>query len=198
MKRIIALILSVAMMLSCYTMSVLALGTNQVSGDSVKADKGDLLVIPVCLKNNSGLMGFRISVDYNETVFKNPSVKRGELTAKGNFNDSIVPKENGSFDVVWNETSDVYGDGALFYIYLTVDDNAKAGNYDIKLSYKQADTFNEKWEDVKLKCSDISVIIENGEKNEDPAASEIKNETIWQKVLSLLNSIYNFIVGLFK
>lgn len=99
-------------------------------------------------------MGFKITVKYDEAVLASPKISTGEIAQNGMMNDSIGISSGGTFDVVWSGTQNVTTDGTLFIIGFKA---LKAEDTQIKLGYSQPDTFNEAWEDVELKCSEISV-----------------------------------------
>ena len=60
-------------------------------------------------------MGFKITVEYPVDKVEVKAVSRGELTSKGNFNTNFGIND-GKFDVLWNNTENVNGDGTLFVI----------------------------------------------------------------------------------
>ena len=99
-------------------------------------------------------MGFRISVSYDEAVLTSPKVTKGDLTEGAMMNDSIGVSPEGTFDVVWTSTQNATGDGTLMILSFTA---LRAQDTKISLSCSQPDTFNEAWEAVELKCSDIAV-----------------------------------------
>lgn len=130
-------------------------------------------------------MGFKITLNYDKAVLSSPRITAGDITEKGMINDSVGVSTEGTVDIVWNTTENVCGDGTLVTLSFTVD---KPENTVIKINYSQPDTFNEAWEDVELKCSDISVVfyanaIEEGTKESSlsgqpsgqPSCEEIKN-----------------------
>lgn len=104
-------------------------------------------------------MGFKITVTYDSAILGSPKVTKGDITENGMMNDSIGVTPEGKFDVVWSGTQNSVGDGTLFVMSFTA---LKAEDTQIKLSCSQPDTFNESWEDVELKCSDIAVVFSNG------------------------------------
>lgn len=163
------------MLILLLALSLFSVSSASVQGDAVEVKPGETIVIPVNISDNTGVMGFKATVEYPSDVFCNPEVSRGVVTAKGMFNDSIVEATNGEFDVLWNHTADVKEDGVIFLMQFDVTEFAEDGNYAIKLTYSQPDTFNEKWEDVVLNVSDISVDI-----NSDAEATDttIQRETV--------------------
>lgn len=165
-----------------------------VTSDLVTAISGDTVVIPVRLEENEGIMGFKITVEYPEEVFGNPKVSKGAVTTKGMFNDSIVESTDGEFDVLWNYTADVKESGVLFLMQFDVLQSAAEGEYKIKLTCSQPDTFNENWEDVTLSLSDIVVSIQGYSKpSQTNSQSDEKlesNEGFVEEVIDKVDSEY--------
>lgn len=137
-----------------------------VGSQDVAAVPGDSIRLPITISNHSGIMGFKISVEYPPDILSNPKVMRGAVTTQGMFADSISSSGDNSFDIVWSGVSDVTEDGVLFILQFEVADTAKAGTYPIKLAYSQPDTFNEEWEDVVLDVTGFNVLIESDEGSE--------------------------------
>ena len=154
MKRFLALIICAAI---CLGMSfpVFAAESFSIGADAAKLIKDDIVLIPVEIKDNKGIMGFRITVEYPTDKLNVMSVSKGSIVKNGNFNTSYSSSTSGSFDVLWNNTEDISDNGTLFII------GVKALKYfdkaSIILKYSQEDTFNEKWEDVIFNCSEINV-----------------------------------------
>lgn len=139
---------------------------------SVKADDVALLQnqeisIPVKIENNSGIMGFKITIEYPVDKIDVKSVSRGDITSEGNFNTNFGIND-GKFDVLWNNVEEIKNDGTLFLIVV---EPASISNFnsEIKLTYSQPDTFNEEYEDVKFDCRNIAV---NFSLNENQNESE--------------------------
>lgn len=155
-KRIIALIcapvLAVVLSLGALAAEV------RVFGEDIRASRGQRIEIPVNIRGNPGLMGFKIKVTYPQG-FSEPEVKRGELLSGGIFNDSILDDTTESFFVIWSGVENMKADGELFTVSLSVGENADYADYAIELSAVQADTFNEKYEDVALVCGEIRVTV---------------------------------------
>ncbi len=137
-----------------FSTNVFAVSTAEVYADQVIATTDKTVLIPVKIKNNSGIMGFKITVSYDKTVLGSPKITSGDITHSGMINDSIGVTPEGKFDIVWSGIQNETADGTLFVISFK---SVKAEDTKIRLSYSQPDTFNEAWEDVELKCSDISV-----------------------------------------
>lgn len=160
MKKVIALFLSGIIAVS-FVLTVFASMPNRVYAESVTAEAGDTVTIPVMIENNEGFMGFAVFVTYDKSVFKPVSVTKGSMIS-GLFNDSISTSKTNTFKVVCSETSNVTANGVLFSLKFDVLDGA-SGKQEIRLSYSQQDTFDENWNNVSFACEDIDVVVtQNG------------------------------------
>lgn len=141
-------------MLLLITTTAFAATTAEVYAEQITASTDKAILIPVKIKNNSGVMGFKITVSYDKTILGSPKITSGDIINNGMINDSVGVSPEGTFDVVWSGTQNAVGDGTLMIISFSA---VRAEDTLVKLSYSQTDTFNEAWEDIELKCSDISV-----------------------------------------
>lgn len=155
MKKLSAVVLAVLLLLLTQSVAFAA-SAAEVYADEITAESGKTVIIPVNIKNNTGIMGFKITVSYDKSVLTSPTVTSGSLTENGMMNDSIGVTPEGTFDVIWSGTQNASGDGTLMILSFRANET-DVEETRIKLSCSQPDTFNEAWEDVELKCSDITV-----------------------------------------
>ena len=156
----LAMLISVLLIISSVFVTASATNSATVSAEQIgSANPGQTITIPVKINNNPGIMGFSVSVKYDKTALTPVSVSSGTIL-NGLFDDSIGTSEAGSFDVVWSGTENCTQNGILFNVTFTVNSNA-IGITKIELSYSQADTFNENWQDVVLNCEGINLPIES-------------------------------------
>ncbi len=129
----------------------------EVYATDISVLAGDIVSISVNIRNNLGLMGFSLIMEYDKTVMTPVSVTAGEILEGGTLNDSIGGNMSpGKLKVVYTADENVMTDGVLFNVEFKIDEKAY-GDYDIKLSYIQNDTFNEEFEDVVLSCVNSTV-----------------------------------------
>ncbi len=165
---------------------VFAVAETEIYSDTVYAMQGDTVTVPVKIRNNVGLMGFRLTFTYPD-VFESPEVLRGALLNEGLLNDSIVETTKGSFDVVWSNTQNVAGDGTILLLNFKVASDAQNGNYKIDVSYNQADTFNEAMQDVVFDCKPVEIIIG---KNAIETTKAETSHTVVQKPIEEVDSLF--------
>lgn len=158
-KVLMALMAFVLLLSNCLT--VLAVEKPTVYSDEVYAALKESFTVPIKLKNNAGLMGFKITVKYPEAQIALKDISSGSLTKKGMFNTTVTDyySVKGSFDVIWSDTQNVSEDGTLFMLTFETLGYADYGKYKIDLTYSADDTFNEKWKAVQLDCQSITINI---------------------------------------
>ena len=156
--KAVILLISILMITSSAFVVTSAAGSATISaGEIGTVTPGQNITIPVSISNNTGIMGFSISFEYDENILTPVSVTPGTII-NGLFDNSIETSVAGHFDVVWSGTENCVQNGVLFNITFTVN-NSASGTTEIGVSYSQADTFNEKWEDVVIDCKDINLTI---------------------------------------
>lgn len=145
------------MLILLVQINFVAFATNvvTVSADATYLTQEQLTLISIKIKNNSGLMGFKITVEYPTDKIDIRSVSRGDFTSVGNFSTNFGIND-GKFDVLWNNTNEVKEDGTLFIVSAQLKTEIKE-EVTIKLSFSQHDTFNEKYEDVYIECNSIVI-----------------------------------------
>ena len=159
LKRIISLILIVIMILSVVP-AVSASASATVYADSLAVKAGETISVSVNISQNPGFMGFALILEFDEEVFTPVSVSPGALIKNGVLNDSIGAMQSNMVKVVYSDTGNVFGDGALFTVTFAVSEEAM-GSSNISLSCLQDDTFNEDYDDVVFECRDIAVVVNN-------------------------------------
>lgn len=174
MKKVISVLLFTLIILN-FNICSFAAEPVSVRADDVTLVQNQEISVPVIIENNSGIMGFKITVEYPVDKIDIKSVSRGDITSKGNFNTNFGIND-GRFDVLWNNVEEVQDDGTLFII--TVEPASTSNfNAEIKLSYSQQDTFNEKYEDVTFDCRNIAANFSvNENQNESETTTTITDE----------------------
>lgn len=174
MKKIIVFFLTVALVLN-FSVCAFASDTAIVSADDVSISDGTALV-PVSISENSGIMGFKISLEYPSDSIEIVSVTRGTVTSQGNFNTDIGMR-SGCVNILWNNTQNVKTNGTLFT--LAVKEKAKINDkIEINVSYSQPDTFNENWKDVVLDCKNIIILSDNEESDAQIESTGSENNNV--------------------
>lgn len=184
MKKFITIILSLLLIFQCNIIAFAA-DSVTVSADKISLSQEEITLIPIKIKNNIGIMGFKMTVEYPVDKLDIKSVSRGEITAKGNFNTNLGIND-GRFDVLWNNIDEIKTDGTLFLISVQAKMEIKKDT-EIKLSFSQPDTFNEKYEDVSFDCKNIIISADYVEPTTEETTKE-NNETATKVPTALDNS----------
>ena len=150
MKKVLAVFLCLASLF--FSTTAYAAQTAEIYADDMVVSEGETIIFPVNIKNNKGIMGFKLTFTYDTSCFNVVTVDRGELTENGNFNDNLN-KQKGTFDVIWNDSEERKGDESI--LFLQVEVIKLEGGQEIAVSYSKEDTFNESWQDVDITCTPI-------------------------------------------
>ncbi len=183
-------IIMVLVLLMCG--SVASLGaTAALKIDSIKAQAGQEVTMPVYIENNPGFSGTKITISYDKNL-KVISVEKGKVLNYGNFVQNADNSADNSFDVVWNSNIENKASGVMFTVTFKLPDNA-SGDYNIKITYDKENTFNAKYDDVTFDCGSAVISVpQNGNSDTD------NNVTFWNRIVSFFKKIFDFIRNLFK
>ena len=190
MVKVIGMALCIVMLAGIIPVTTLAVQSNTISAETVSANPGDTIKIPIKISENTGLMGFSINFSFDASALEIVDVEKSDVLSAGMFDDSVGTGKNNYFKVIWCDTQNITKNGELFTLTFKVLPNA-TGNEIIKVAYDSKDTFNEKWESVELNCNDITVAVNNGG-NVNPV-----QPTFWQKIGNFFAGILKWIRGLF-
>lgn len=128
--------------------------TEVYGGDILENADGSYMT-SVLIKNNKGIMGYKINLKYNEKELSVKTVTAGEPYRNGTFENNIGMKK-GTCDVLWAGTKNIKKDGELFYLKFTKEKDFKKKAV-IKLSYSKGDTFDEEYRNSQLECKNIEI-----------------------------------------
>lgn len=193
MNKLIRNSLSIVMVLVLLVCgSVVSLGASAaLKIDSIKAQAGQEVTMPVYIENNPGFSGTKITVSYDENL-KVISVEKGNVLNYGNFVQNADNSADNSFDVVWNSSIENKANGVMFIVTFKLPDNA-AGDYNVKITYDKDNTFNAKYDDVTFDCGSAVISVpQNGNSDTD------NNVTFWNRIVNFFKKIFDFIRNLFK
>lgn len=183
MKKIISVLLAVFSFVMLIPNVFAASTDNRVYAESISIDAGDEFSIPIKIENNKGFMGFSIVLTYDKSAFTPVSVSKGSIL-NGMLDDSISTSKDNSFKVIFTASGNITSNGTLVTVKFKSSDKAK-GRQTIKISYSKEDTFNEKWQDVKLNCENVTVNI-NNDSIVEPVVTEKKTS---EKMLEWFNKL---------
>lgn len=132
----------------------------KVFSDITSATAGSTIKVPVSIKNNTGILGWKLTFDYDTDVLTPISVDYGDVISGGiqdNIEGDMAP---GSINVYWAGSDNEDYNGVMFYINFEVNPSA-VGNTKIDITYSPEDTFDTDFNDVYLDCQPINLSITN-------------------------------------
>ncbi len=170
MKKLLAVLLSVMMLVSGFALTVSAdiiyndavldwdafMGTFSV-GDAYEA-VGETFTVPVSISNNPGIVSLKLAVNYDADSLQLVDVAAGDFgTAEGEEPTSLSfgPVENNPFIINWMDalaTENNTNDGVLAYLTFEVLEGAAAAS-EISISYNPNDVFDADLNNVEFLCT---------------------------------------------
>lgn len=180
LKKLIAIVVCLAVLLSSVIVTnvfVYAENSATVYSENITASAGETVKVPVMIKDNAGIMGWKLTFDYDTDVLTPLSVEYGEVISGGlqdNIEGDMVP---GSINVYWAGSDNEYYNGVMFYINFAVNESA-VGNTKINISFSQADTFDTDFNDVYLNCEPISLNISNSSYSQYAKINAYANDVV--------------------
>lgn len=186
-RRIVCLVLCLILCISAVFTVSYASSKNRVYAAEISAKPGDVIEIPVQISNNSGFMGIALIFSYDSSAMTPVSAKRGSIVTSGLFDDSIETSQSNEFKVIWCGSDSIQNDGNLCTLKFTINDSAN-GDYKLKISFEQNNTYDNNYKPVKLNCEDVSVSIQS---------TAPQKESFWKKLINLFIRIWKWITGLF-
>ncbi|MGN0178431.1 MAG: cohesin domain-containing protein [Monoglobaceae bacterium] len=151
-KKILSFILALTMMLTLLRSVSFALNGNcTFFAENTESVSGGLVEVPICVKNNPGIMGFLITLTYDENVLTPVEVKSGDAFSEGGIESNIKRIIPGELRTVGYSAKESVNDGVLFFVVFEVSPTA-SGNYSIGISYDSSNTYNGDLEDITAEC----------------------------------------------
>lgn len=124
----------------------------------VTAKAGDTVTVAVSVRNNPGILGMLMSVEYDENVLTLTETENGEVTAALVY---LEPSRlNSGSNYLWYGTrTGAVKDGTVLMLKFKVAEKAESGVYPIVLHYSKEDTYNANYDPVDAIVVNGSVII---------------------------------------
>lgn len=112
------------------------------------------VAVPICIKNNPGIAGYKIKISFDPMALSPESIKDGEFY-QGEYNN--LGFKNGEITVIWvtnKDDIDIKENGELFTVCFKV---LKEGVQNVSVTYSKVDTFNKDFEELELVCNNGKV-----------------------------------------
>lgn len=123
--------------------------TTTVFSDTIIMQNENNLSVPVYIKNNHGIMGYKLFFEFDNEVLNFISVSSSGINGIFDYN---LSDDGKMVSVVWNSSDDYGLDGLLFKINFEIIEKSDTNIY---MDYSPDDTFNSDWDDVILVCNNI-------------------------------------------
>ena len=163
MKRVLALLLALLLVLTTTPLSVFAAdGVPAIVGtmDKDTVCPGDTVTLTVSMENNPGLVGWQIWAEYDDSVLTLQEQNAGDAFTGGSL--SFGPAQSPA-NALWYDfiNGDYANNGVLFSMTFLVSAEAAEGDvYDIRLYQKYAtDTVNSALQAVEFAYESPSVVV---------------------------------------
>ena len=125
----------------------ITLNAPQLVVDTKKAQIGEQVTIRIMLKNNPGIISYRLNVKYDSDALTLENASAADFT-----DTSFGPTSKNPFTVLWSDA--LHGDnttnGTIAELTFHVNDDVAEGNYPITITYDAEDIFNDDWENVEF------------------------------------------------
>lgn len=151
MKRVTSLVILLLLLSAGIIPSFGASEEARIYADNLSVGKGESQLIYLNIKNNPGIMGFKIHLAYIDEYVKINKIVKGDVNKPGNLTTNLGLKKGG-VDMVWSNTEPISEDGTIAVISVTVLTDEPFAIYS---SYSEADTFDGNFKSVRLKCGTI-------------------------------------------
>ncbi len=142
MRKILASLVVLVMVLSMMTLTAMAAGEHQIVVEQVTAQAGESVDVDVSLENNPGINTFTLSIEYDKD--------RLQLTGL-TMNAGLGGSHNFSANteaVTWLASADTSYNGVAFTLHFDVLEDANAGNAEVTVTYSAGGICNFNEEDV--------------------------------------------------
>ena len=195
-RKTVGLLLGILILI--HSLSITAQGVNatgNIYATDIVTAPGSLFEVPICLKDNPGMMGLGIEVFYDENVIAPVSIKKGAVLQQGMLTDSIGASDyEGKIKVLWSHTDNVSESGELFYIQFETIAQEETLT-ELKITCIAEDTFDSDWKEIKFTTdnslirikADVEVKDEEntqveGDSEEAVQEEESKNDTLQERI----------------
>ena len=145
MKRVVSLILVLALVFSCVIGISAASGTApMMTVGSISGAQGEKVELTVTLKNNPGISSAIMEIDYDITRLTLVDVTIGEKFSTGAYSNINLPY------VTFVRSGDIVGDEVLLVLSFAINSKAKEGDAYVTVLYEEGDITNYDEEDVNF------------------------------------------------
>lgn len=131
----------------------------QFIGDNISTSAGTTnVIVKVSVKNNPGILGMLLSVEYDENVLTLTGTSNGDATDELTFQEPSRFVSGCNFVWYGSETGTII-DGSVLNLVFSVSGDAPAGTYPIKLTYSNQDTYDGDYNPIQATVINGSITV---------------------------------------
>jgi len=177
MKKILTVLLIIAMLFGSVVPTAYAVATPTVSLSSAQGTAGETVTITATVSNNPGIVSMYLSLTYDTTRLELISATDGKLLNEGIFGNNY---KNHPFDVTWDDsmaTQNNTKNGTLVTFTFKIKQNAPEGDAYVKLANTGC-IFDRDLNEVEFAFVDGIVTVEHAHvfNQKNPSAACLKTE----------------------
>lgn len=146
--------------------------------------KAQSIDIPIKIKNNKGLMGYKFTVKAKNLSISD--VVQGETFADGMFNYRIGEKKD-SAEIIWTNNTETKTDGELFTVKADITDSKK--HCQLNIIYSPSDTIDGNYNEVSLACDLIEISPDNEGIQSTTTNTSYDNQEQENLILEYINGV---------
>lgn len=146
-KRMLALVLVLAMSFALVTTSAIAADGLTISVGSAAAKAGETVTVPVTISNNPGILAAKLSISFNHEVLELTEMTNGtvftgndtsaELNKTVYKDGALIPNECAAVFEKSLSDEGVSGNGTLLTLTFKIKEGATAGDYPVNVTVTQ-------------------------------------------------------------
>ena len=173
-KRVISLVILLAMTLLTVMASALETGYATVSMGSVSVKPGEVVEIKIEISDNPGLASWMFDLTWDTSAFildapLDQSVSVGEAFSGGIF---LSKKTDNGVRVSWYNANDVASEGVMFSLTLLAK-TEKTGQYEVGIECSEVNTINVAEETVTVRTANGTITVYNDSDPADQSESDV-------------------------
>lgn len=155
-------------MSTSFTVNVKEQASGALSVGKASGAAGELVVVPVRINSNPGIISARIRVSYDSSVLTLVKAEDGGILGEYVFGNKLSANP---YTMLWENglsKTDFTATGTLVYLTFRVAENAPLGSTEVSVSYDPEDVYNVDLTDIPFTVTQGSVTVK--EKEVDPNA----------------------------
>lgn len=187
-RRLLTFVVCLSLCIGSVVFPVSASDVTEIIFGEVYATCGEEVSVPVFIKNNPGLAGFRFRIEYDAEVLELISVEKGDILDVGTMT-SVVNDNKETLTFLWYSTVNVEADGNIAILKFKVSENVNP-EIPLCITYLKEDIIDQNKNPIECIVTDgkiilgytLSVIVDDYKIQSGPATVKIisKDEVLFE------------------